>query len=258
MGQIVTVLNMKGGVGKTSSVINISAILKKKYKVLLIDLDAQANLTQGLGIPDDLEKSAYTLLRKDYKIEDIIMSHEGLDIIPSTIDLAVADLELSSRTLRELILQGILAPIKNKYDFIFIDCAPNLGLTTINAIAASDYYLIPLQAEYFALRGLVKLINAVDFIREETRTHVQLAGVFLTRFNKQKTLSKDVAEIAKEQMNEKLMTHFIRENIAIAESQAEGVSIYDYDKKHNRQSNGATDYENLTNEMLNIFQHDKR
>ncbi|MDO1450750.1 ParA family protein [Rhodocytophaga aerolata] len=254
MAKVITVLNMKGGVGKTSSVINISAILKEKgNKVLLIDLDAQANLTQGLGISDDLDKTTYTLLRRDFKIEEVIYKKDGIDIIPSSIDLSVADLELSSRTLRELILQNLLEPVKNKYDYILIDCPPNLGLLTINAIAASDYYLIPLQAEYFALRGLVKLIEAIDFIRSETRTNIQLAGVFLTRFNKQKTLSKDVADVAKEQLKGKLLKSFIRENIAIAESQAEGLSIFEYDKKFNKESNGAVDYRNLTTEILTLI-----
>jgi chromosome partitioning protein len=140
--------------------------------------------------------------------------------------------------------------VKDQFDYIFIDCPPNLGLVTINAIAASDYYLIPLQAEYFALRGLVKLVDTVEFIRSETRTSIQLAGVFLTRYNKQKTLSRDVAAVAKERLGDKMLDTFIRENIAIAESQAEGMSIYDYDRKNQRESNGAIDYQKLTDELL--------
>lgn len=252
MTYIITMLNMKGGVGKTTSVINIAAKMKQLGKrMLLIDLDPQANLTQGLGFDDDQEKTIYTALRGDYTLKDVIASKNGIDIVPSTIDLSVADAEFNSKISREQMLKKVIKPIQNNYDIILIDCAPNLALLTVNAIAASTHYLIPMQAEYFALRGLLKLIDAVDYIKQGTESGMELLGVFLTRFNKQKTLSRDVYDITADQVKEKLFQTNVRENIALAEAQAKGISIYDYDSEMDKKSNGADDYSNLTTELLN-------
>ena len=251
MGHIIAVTNYKGGVGKTTSTINIAAHLaKKKNKVLVIDLDPQANLSHGFGIDDDLEKNVYTIFRGEYTVKDSIITKSKIDIVPSTLDLSVADAEFNTRTMREFMLKKILAPVKDDYDFILIDCPPNLALLTINAIVAADFYVIPLQAEFFALKGLAKLVNAVKMIKDETQSNIELAGIFLTRFNQRKTLSKDVLSFVQESMGDKIYECYVRENVAIAEAQSMGISIFDYDKQTEKVSNGAEDYRELTEEIL--------
>lgn len=252
MGKVIAITNYKGGVGKTTSTINLAYFLanEHKKKVLLIDFDPQANLSYGFGIEDDIENNIYSVLRNDCKLEEAIIRKFNMDIISSTLDLSVADVEFSGRTMREFILKKLLAPIKDNYDIILIDCPPNLGLLTINAIVASDYYLIPLQAEFFALKGLTKLVDAVKMIKQETECNIELIGVFLTRYNPRKTLSRDVLTLVQENMGNKVFETYIRENIALSEAQSLGFPIAIYDKETDKQNNGTEDYQNLTKELL--------
>ncbi len=261
MATTLALLNLKGGVGKTSSVINLAAELRRRdFRVLVVDLDAQANLTQGLGVSDQLDRTLYTLLRREHKLEDVLLTDFDVPdhphLIPGTMQLALIDLELAARPMRELILARALEPLQSAYDFILLDCPPNFGMLSLNAITSSDYYLIPLQAEYFAVRGLVTLTTAVQELKRETEARVKLLGVFLTRYNAQKNLSRDVEIESRRVLGDKLFRNFVRENIAVAEAQAEGRSIFSYDDmrlKAGRKvppSNAAIDYRNICAELL--------
>lgn len=250
MGLIISIVSFKGGTSKSSSVINLAYLLAHTYKkkVLCIDADAQANMTQGFGVSDELNKNMYTLIRKQHTVDEVIIKKvkDMLDIIPSNLDLTMADPELAGRPARELVLSKILEPIKPLYDLILIDCPPNMGVVATNAICASDYYLIPLQAEVFALRGLQNVGGMIGEVKDSLKLPVDLLGVFLTRYNKQKVLSRTVAAHAKEQLNDKLFDSYIRENVAIAEAQLDGLSVFEHDPL----SKGAEDYAQLCKELV--------
>ena len=193
MSKVISISNHKGGVGKTTSAINIGAglnILKKK--VLLIDLDPQANLSQSLGLINE-PINIYGALRGEYKLEPIEI-RKGLDVIPSTLDLSGAEVELSSEPGREYILKELIEPLRASYDFIIIDSPPSLGLLTINSFTASDEILIPLQAQYLALQGLAKLVEVVDKIKQRLNKGLKVGGVFITQYDSRKVLNRDVVE----------------------------------------------------------------
>jgi chromosome partitioning protein len=243
--KVLSISNHKGGVGKTTSAINIGAglnILKKK--VLLIDLDPQANLTQSLGLIDQ-EKNIYGALRGEYKLEPITVL-KGLDVIPSTLDLSGAEIELSSEPGREYILKELIEPLRASYDFILIDSPPSLGLLTINAFTASDEILIPLQAQYLALQGLAKLVEVVDKIKGRLNKELKVGGVFITQYDSRKVLNRDVAETIQAHFKDEVFTTKIRDNIALAEAPAQGLDIFRYNSK----TNGAEDYLALSKEIL--------
>jgi chromosome partitioning protein len=245
MSKVISISNHKGGVGKTTSAINIGAglnILKKK--VLLIDLDPQANLTQSLGLIDQ-ERNIYGALRGEYKLEPITVL-KGLDVIPSTLDLSGAEIELSSEPGREYILKELIEPLRASYDFIIIDSPPSLGLLTINAFTASDEILIPLQAQYLALQGLAKLVEVVDKIKGRLNKELKVGGVFITQYDSRKVLNRDVAETIQAHFKDEVFTTKIRDNIALAEAPAQGLDIFRYSSK----TNGAEDYLALSNEIL--------
>jgi chromosome partitioning protein len=242
---VISIVNHKGGVGKTTSALNIGDGLNRLgYKVLLIDLDAQGNLTQGMGIAD-INNTIYTALRGITALIDVKVK-DGLHIIPSNIDLSGAEAELYIEHNREYKLKELIAPIRAKYDYIIIDCPPSLGLLTINSLVASDKVLIPLQAQYLALQGLRELLKIVDKIRQRLNKRLKVMGIFITQFNKRKVLNRDVANYMREHFKELILDTMIRENIALAESPAHGLSIFDYEPT----SNGAEDYINLCKEML--------
>lgn len=245
MGKVISISNHKGGVGKTTSTINIGAGLAlQKKKVLLIDLDPQSNLSQSLGV-NGVERNIYGALRGEYPLEPIAII-ERLDIIPSTLDLSGAEVELSGEAGREYILQELIAPLRRSYDYILIDSPPSLGLLTINAFTSSDEVLIPLQAQYLALQGLTKLIEVVDKIKKRLNKKLKVGGVFITQYDGRKVLNRDVASTIEEHFKNKVFKTRVRDNIALAEAPAQGLDIFRYNPK----SYGAADYRSLTKELL--------
>ena len=237
--------NHKGGVGKTTSTVNIGAGLSKKGKrVLLIDLDPQANLTQSLNVADS-EKTIYGSLRGEFPLTPIEISNR-LHLVPSTLDLSGAEIELSSEAGREYILRELIEPLKKQYDYILIDCPPSLGLLTINALTAADEVYIPLQTQYLAIQGLTKLLEVVEKIKKRLNKKIELGGVILTQFDSRKTLDKDVAASIEEHFKAKVFKTKIRNTVALAEAPSKGLDIFRYAPS----SMGATDYEELCKEIV--------
>ena len=247
MVKIISFANHKGGVGKTSSTVNIGAGLSKLGQhVLLIDLDPQANLSLSLGI-GEIQKTIYSALRGGHALADAIVNvTANLDVVPSTLDLTGAELELSSETGREFVLKDLIDSLKKKYDYILIDCPPSLGLLTLNALTASDEVYIPLQAQFLATQGLAKLKDVIEKIKKRHNKKLVIGGVFLTQYDDRKILNRDVAKAVTGYFPDKMFKTKIRDNIAIGEAPSSGVDIFRYDKK----SYGATDYLSLTKEML--------
>lgn len=245
MSKVITISNHKGGVGKTTSAINIGAGLNRLgKKILLIDLDPQANLSQSLGLIDQ-ERNVYGALRGEYKLQPIEIE-KGLDIIPSTLDLSGAEVEMSGEAGREYILRETIEPLRANYDYIIIDSPPSLGLLTINSLTTSDEILIPLQAQYLALQGLTKLLEVVDKIKKRLNRELKVGGVFLTQFDKRKVLNKDVLETIEAHFKDLVFKTKIRDNIALAEAPSKGLDIFSYQPK----SYGAEDYLALSKEIL--------
>jgi len=239
--------NHKGGVGKTCSACNIGAGLAKRgKKVLLIDLDPQANLSLSLGIKDS-ENGIYELLTGNKDVEDSIYTIiENLDIIPSSLDLAGAEIELSSEAGREVILKEIIERVADKYDYIIIDCSPSIGLLTTNALTASDEVIVPLQAEYLSLRGIEKLTDIIGKVKKRLNKDLKIGGVFVTRFDSRKILNKQIAGAIDEHFNGTVFKTRIRDNVSLAEAPSSAVDIFRYNAK----SNGAEDYKLLCEEIL--------
>ena len=247
--KIIAISNHKGGVGKTTSVLNIGAGLNKQgKKVLLIDLDAQANLSQSLGI-EGAEKNIYGAIRGLYPLKESIISIselKGLDVIPSTLDLSGAEIELSSETGREYILKDLIEPLRDHYDYIIIDCPPSLSLLTINALTVADEVLIPLQAQYLALQGLTKLMEIIEKIQKRLNKELTLGGVFITQYDKRKILNRDIVEAISSHFKGKVFEAKIRDNVALAEAPSSKQDIFRYDPK----CNGAEDYLELSQEII--------
>jgi chromosome partitioning protein len=245
MGKVLSISNHKGGVGKTTSAINIGAGLNKLgKKVLLIDLDPQANLSQSLGLINQ-EKTIYGALKGDYKLEPVVVL-KGLDVIPSTLDLSGAEIELSSEPGREYILKELIEDIRNDYDYIIIDSPPSLGLLTINSFTAADEILIPLQAQFLAMQGLAKLVEVVEKIKSRLNKELKMGGVFITQYDGRKVLNRDVVETINAHFKSEVFKTKIRDNIALAEAPAQGLDIFRYNAK----SNGAEDYMDLAKEII--------
>ena len=245
MSKVISISNHKGGVGKTTSSINIGAGLNKLgKKVLLIDLDPQANLSQSLGIIEH-EKNIYGAIRGEYKLQPINII-KGLDLIPSTLDLSGAEVELSGEAGREYILKELIDPIKKQYDYVIIDSPPSLGLLTINSFTASDEVLIPLQAQYLAIQGLTKLVEVIDKIKKRLNKSLKVGGVFITQYDNRKVLNRDVVTTIKSHFKNEVFKTKIRDNVALAEAPTQGVDIFRYQPK----SKGAEDYLALCREIV--------
>lgn len=239
--------NHKGGVGKTCSVCNIGAgLARKDKKVLLVDLDPQANLSHSLGVKD-AERNIYEVLNGRLNIKSAIHDVSvNLDLVPSTLDLAGAEIELASEAGRDLILKDHLNLVAANYDYIIIDCPPSLGLFTVNALAASNEVLIPLQANVLSLIGITKLTTVIEKIKKRLNSSLRIGGILITQFDARKTLNRDIATAVEEHFADKLFKTRIRDNVSLAEAPGQGRDIFRYCPK----SNGAQDYEELSGEIL--------
>lgn len=244
---VICLSNHKGGVGKTCSTCNIGAGLARQgYRVLLIDLDPQANLSLSLGLKD-VENSIYKVLLEECNIENATYSiTENLDIIPSNLDLAGAEIELSSEAGREVILKECLSCIEGEYDYIIIDCAPSLGLLTTNALTASNEVYIPLQAQYLSLQGVSKLTNIIEKIQRRLNANLRIGGIFITQYDARKVLNRDIADNIKKYFSNQVLKTKIRDNITLAEAPSKGRDIFRYNPK----CYGAEDYMSLCNEII--------
>ncbi len=246
MSTVIAVANHKGGVGKTTTVASLGAGLSKKgKKVLLIDLDPQANLTQSFSIQGS-QKTIYGALRGIYGLNIEMPLKKNLGLIPSTLDLSGAETELSSETGREYILKELIEPARASYDYILIDAPPSLGLLTLNALASADQLLIPIEAQYLALQGLTKLLEVTEKIKKRINPKLRICGVLITKYDKRKILNREVGESIAEHFKDKAFKIRIRDNVALAEAPAQGKDIFAYSPK----SYGAQDYEALTKEIL--------
>lgn len=245
MAIVISLLNHKGGVGKTTSAINLGAgLVEQGKKVLLIDLDPQANLTVSLGIPRQ-KFTIYESLRGESELVPYQVK-EGLDVIISTLDLSGAEMELINEAGREFILRELLAPVQEEYDFIIIDCPPSLGLLTLNALTSSQYVVIPLQTQFLALQGLAKIKQVVDKVKFRLNKKLEIIGVIATMYDSRKILNRDVVETIKKYFGDKVFETMIRDNVALAEAPAQRKDIFEY----NKNSAGAEDYLSLSQELL--------
>ncbi len=259
---IFAVSNQKGGVGKTTTVLNIGVFLANKGKnVLLVDIDPQANLTSGLGVrkqgeDDEDFKSVYDVLINNEDPENVILSTriKNLDILPSSIELAGAEVEMVNTMSREAVLKKALDKIKDNYDYIVIDCPPSLGLLTINGQVAATHILIPVQAEYYALEGLGQLMNTIKLVKRNLNSKLDIGGVMLTMFDSRTNLSKDIAAELKNFFGEKLFDTIVPRNIKLSEAPSHGLSIQEYEPG----STGALAYSRLTDEILKRFKSEKK
>lgn len=245
MGQIISLMNHKGGVGKTTSAINIGAgLLELGQKVLLVDLDPQANLTLSLGIPRQ-PITIYESIRGESPLVPFTV-RPGLDVVISTLDLSGAEMELINEAGREFILRELFEMIRNDYDFVIIDCPPSLGLLTLNALTSSDTVFIPLQTEFLAMQGLAKIQQVINKVKLRLNKKLRIGGVIATMYDHRKVLNRDVVETIKKYFGDAVFETMIRDNVALAEAPAQRQDIFSYSPK----SPGAEDYLALCKEIL--------
>jgi chromosome partitioning protein len=250
--KIISIFNQKGGVGKTTTNINLCSYLAMSgYKVLSIDIDPQGNTTSGLGFDkSNIETSIYDVMAyEDIEIDDAIVESQLISnyfIIPSTMELAGAEVELIGKTNRESILKNKIQNMKSKFDFIFIDCPPSLGFLTVNALTASDSVLIPIQCEFYALEGVGQLVNTIQLVKKSLNKNLQVEGVIMSMYDSRTNLSNEVVSEVKKYFKDKVYNTTIPRNVRLAEAPSFGLPIMLYDDK----CRGALAYENLTKEFI--------
>lgn len=257
MGKIISLANQKGGVGKTTTTVNLGTILAKKgKKVLLIDADPQGNATSGLGVEKEVEYSTYDILVNDAKIQDAIQDTiiKNLKLCPANMSLAGAEVELVSMMSREQRLKEKLDEVRDYFDYILIDCPPSLGLITLNAFTASNSVLIPVQCEYFALEGLGQLINTINLVKKHLNKEIQIEGALLTMYDIRTNLSNQVVKEVKKYFENKVYRTVIPRNVRLSEAPSYGMPITEYDPR----SKGAKSYTKFAKEFLKINEEEKK
>ena len=251
MGRIIAIANQKGGVGKTTTAINLSACLAEKgQRVLVIDIDPQGNTTSGLGIAkDNVDNTIYEVMLQEIDISDAICKDifENLDIIPSNVNLAGAEIDLIDIENREYILKNAINTVRNNYDYVILDCPPSLSMLTVNAMTAADTVLVPIQCEYYALEGLTQLIHTINLVKKKLNPLLELEGVVFTMYDSRTNLSLQVVENVKDNLKQNIYKTIIPRNIRLAEAPSFGIPINLYDPK----SAGAESYLQLADEIIN-------
>lgn len=250
MGRIIAIANQKGGVGKTTTAINLSACLaEKKQKVLAVDMDPQGNMSSGLGLDkDSIDKTIYDIIIGESDFEEVLQKNvmKNLDVLPANIDLSAAEIELIGVQNKEYIIRDAIRKIKDNYDYIIIDCPPSLSMLTINAMTTADSVLVPIQCEYYALEGLSQLIHTVELVKERLNSELEIEGVVFTMYDARTNLSLQVVENVKDNLNQNIYKTIIPRNIRLAEAPSYGMPINKYDSK----STGADSYRKLADEVI--------
>ena len=250
MGRIIAITNQKGGVGKTTTAINLAASLAEaNQKILLLDFDPQGNATSGFGIElDESENTIYSVLTEECSMDEAILVDviDNLDLIPSDMNLAAADIEFVSQEDKNLILKNLLTPYKNKYDYIIIDCPPSLGTITVNALTAANSVIIPIQCEYYALEGLNQVLNTISIVQQGLNTDLVVEGIVFTMYDGRNKLSQQVVETVRENYNGNIYDTLIPRNVRLAEAPSHGLPITLYESS----STGADSYRKLAAEVM--------